>query len=397
MLLCFAISTLLMGCKDFDDSALPDRVRTYKLRLNVSVVGFDGNKTRSNAYSFVDKDEVYVLFQQGTNIINGTAIYEAVKDEWTLTPSQSLAETDESRCRLAFFLAAGNKTSSAISLTQQTRIYTDIEASYQLSEDKLTIQGQLSPALGRIRFKGISGQKSTVAGLAFASSFDLNTHSFSLSPSKFTATCAADGYTPYYYSAFADADKRQLTFELTSESGLRRNFGLGVLQAGTSGYVTIPTKESHEGWTLINLNSGGEINFATISKPTISNIRSTRATLAAQVTSAGGGRIAASGFVIATHASPTRNDRTLDCGTTATLDSSVSSLTPETTYYVRAFAVNEAGTTYSEEISFKTIAKSDDSNNLERDEWDTDENWNDAQNGTVDVDREIWPSDEDWN
>lgn len=397
LLMILAFGMMLVACKDADEPLQPEGSRTYRMVLHASLTTYDGTDTRAAAYTFQDRDQLYVLFQQGTATISGTAVYDASKDEWSLTPSQALKDTDESRCQLAFFLAAGSTSSSAITLTQQTRIYTDAQATYQLADGMLTVQGQLSPALGRIRFRGTAGQKCTVSGLAFASTFSLKDHTFSLSPNKFTATCGSDGYTPYYYAAFADADKRQLTFELSAESGLRRSFGAGVLQAGTSGYVTIPTADSHEGWTLVNLGSGGEITFASVSKPAATNIRSTRATLAAVVTSAGGGRISASGFVIATHTSPTRNDRTLDCAAATTLQTSASGLSPETTYYVRAFAQNEAGTTYSEEISFRTIAKKDDSNDLERDEWGTDEDWNDAQTTVATLDRETWPVDEDWN
>ena len=397
MFMAFAAGILLVACKDTDAPMSPSVTRTYRMHLDVSLSTYDGATTRATAYSFQDKDQLHVRFVQGETSIHGTAVYDASKDEWAITPSSALQETDESTCQLAFFLAAGSTTASAVTLTQQTRIYTDAIATYQLTDDLLTIQGQLSPALGRIRFRGSAGQKCTVTGLAFASSFDLKKHTFSLSPSKFTATCGADGYTPYYYGDFADAEKRQLTFEQSAESGLRRTFGAGVLQAGTSGYVTIPTTDSHDGWTLVNLGSGGEITFATVGKPTASNIRSSRATLAAQVTSAGGGQLSATGFVIATHSSPTRVDRTLDCGTSTNPETSVSGLTPETTYYVRAFAVNEAGITYSEEISFKTIAKSDDSNDIERDEWSQDEDWNDAQNTVATMDIETWPADEDWN
>lgn len=392
-----AAGLLLAACKDTEEPLLPEGPRTYRMHLNVSFTPYDGAATRAIPYTFQNKDRIHVRFVQGNSDISGTAVYDASKNEWTITPSKALSETDESSCQLAFFLAAGSTSASAVTLTQQTRIYTDAVATYQLTDNLLTIQGQLSPALGRIRFRGSAGQKCTVTGLAFASSFDLKTHTFSLSPNKFTATCGADGYTPYYYGDFADKDKRELTFELSAESGLRRAFGAGVLQAGTSGYVTIPTTDSHDGWTLVNLGSGGEITFATVGKPSATNIRSSRATLAANVTSAGGGRLSATGFVIATHSSPTRADRTLDCGTSANPETSVSGLTPETTYYVRAFAENEAGITYSEEISFKTIAKSDDSNDIVRDEWGTDENWNDAQNTIAIIDRETWPSDEDWN
>lgn len=396
-LLALFTGLLFTSCRDADILYQTEEPRTYRMHLDVSLASYEGTATRATAYTFQTGDRIYVLFHQGTATIAGTATYQAATDEWTLTPSQPLTETDESRCQLAFFLAAGTATSITVGLTQQTRIYTDSEASWQLADGLLTVQGQLTPALGRIRFRGTAGQKCAVSGLAFASSFSLKDYTFALAPSKFTATCGPDGYTPYYYCAFADADTRQLTFELNSESGLRRTFGAGVLQAGTSGYVTIPTADSHEGWTLVNLGSGGEITFPTVGRTAVSNVRSTRATLSAQVTGNGGGHLSQTGFVIAMHSNPTRADRVIDCGTAANLETSASGLSPETTYYARAFAVNEAGITYGEEISFKTIAKTDDSNDIERDEWPTDEDWNDVQGTDTELDYETWPADEDWN
>lgn len=392
-----ALLAIFTSCKDGDEALEPVATRTYTMRLHATVTGYDATATRATAYTFADGDKVYVIFHQGEARISGTALYSSSTNLWTITPSQTLADTDESRCQLAFFLAAGTTSSTAVTLTQQTRIYTDAEATFQLADGMLTVQAQLTPTLGRIRFRGEVGQKATVAGLAFAGSFDLNTHSFSLIPSKFTATCGADGYTLYYYCAFANADTRQLTFELSAESGLRRSFGTRVLASGTSGYVTIPTSDSHEGWTLVNLGSGGEITFATISTPDATNVRATRASLTATVTSIGGGRLSQTGFVVATHSSPTLADITLDCGTATALSTQATSLTPEQRYYVRAFAINEAGTTYSEEITFTTPAKNDDGNEIYVDGWGSDQNWNDSQETNATFSRDTWPADENWN
>ncbi len=371
-----SLLALFAACQDSEQYIEPTAPTTYRLQFNVGIKGYDGASTRADAYSFTDKDKVHVLFQQGSTSITGTAVYDGTKDEWTITPSQTLTETDESRCSLAFFIDEASTSASTVTLSQKTRFYVDAEAMWILSDGLLTIQGQLSPALGRIRFHGTVGQRCTVSGLAFTNSFDLKKHSFELSPSKFSATCGTDGYTPYYYCNFSDAEQHQLTFELTAESGLRRSFGEGVLQAGTSGFVTIPTADSHEGWTLVNLGSGGEITFPTISKPEVSSIWPTRALLTATITSAGGGRLSEAGFVAAVHASPTIADQKVDCGTETSLSTRLSGLTPETTYYVRAYAINEAGITYSEEIVFKTPSKEEDPNEIDRDEWDEDEDWN---------------------
>lgn len=388
------ILSLVSACKDNAENILSEGRVTYLMRLDASIAGFHGQDTRSSSYTFADKDKLYILFHQDNADITGTAVFDMATNLWKITPSKALSETENGRCQLAFFLAEGEISNMEIALTQQTRIYTDVVATYQMYDDMLTVQAQFSPALGRIRFKGQEGQTCTVTGLAFASFFDLKTHKFGLTPNKLTATCAADGYTPYYYGAFADEQKRQLIFDLTAGSGLGRTFGEGVMQAGTSGYVTIPTVESHDGWTLVN-NLGEQITFATISKPVASDIRGARATLTATITSTGGGHLSDTGFVIATHETPTVTDRKVECGTQTSLSSQIAGLTPETTYFARAYAVNEIGISYSEEISFTTVYE--EVTSIEHDEWNSEENWNDAPNTQVDVDRVTYPEDENWN
>lgn len=396
LLLLFMPLLVLSACSENEQPSPADdgTLQTYQMRLFADFDSFGEHATRAGGYTFADKSRLYVLFRQGDIAITGTAVYAASTDLWTITPSQSLAEVRGGLCQLAFFIDAGNASSSAVTLNQQTRVYTDAAATYSLVENLLTVQGHFSPALGRIRFRGPKGQTCTVTGLSFANSFNLQTHSFVLAPSKFTATCAADGYTPYYYCAFADASKRQLTFELSATSGLRRSFGATVLQPGTSGYVTIPTVASHEGWTLVNLTTGYEIVFASLSKPSATKVHSDHATLSASVTSAGNGTLSETGFVIATHRTPTVSDRRISCSTQTQLFSVIDNLTPQMTYYVRAYAINEAGITYSEEISFTTITKEQDNSNVDHEGWDDDENWNDD---SADFERETYPDDEDWN
>ena len=64
----------------------------------------------------------------------------------------------------------------------------------------------------------------------------------------------------------------------------------------------------------------------------------------------------------ATNETPTVDDSTNDMmaqladGNT-TLSSSLPDLTPGTTYYIRAYATNRFGTSYSEVFTFKTAAK----------------------------------------
>ncbi len=369
-----AAVSLLSSCTDIDEPRQPEGPRTYRMRL-LADIDIPGAADTRAAYAFPDKSQIYVLFQQGSSPVTGTAVYNAASGIWTITPSQSLTEVVDGACQLSYLIDAGQASSTSVAITQSTRIYKDATATYTLSDDLLTVQGHFTPTLGRIRFLGKAGQTYTFTGLALATAFDLKKHTINNVATKLTATCASNGYTPYFYATFADPSARQLTFELTSTTGLRRAFGENVLQAGVSGYITIPTVEKHEGWTLVNLSTGKEITFGTVSKPTASQIYSNKATLTATVTSNGGGTISETGFVIATHATPTTSDRRISCGKQTSLSSVVTELSQTTKYYVRAFVINEMGIAYGEEITFTTGSAENENSSVEREDWGSEVNW----------------------
>lgn len=108
---------------------------------------------------------------------------------------------------------------------------------------------------------------------------------------------------------------------------------------------------------------GDAISFTTLLNPTIptvttndvSNITTTSATCGGNVTSAGDGTITTCGVCWNTLENPTiSNSHTSDGAGTGEFTSSITGLTPNTTYYVRAYATNEVGTAYGEQKTFTT-------------------------------------------
>ena len=80
-------------------------------------------------------------------------------------------------------------------------------------------------------------------------------------------------------------------------------------------------------------------------------------TVEAEITDKGTSEITASGFCWSTtNATPTTEDNKKDL-TGQTLSMSMENLTPNTTYYIRAYATNATGTSYSEVFTFKTPYK----------------------------------------
>lgn len=101
-------------------------------------------------------------------------------------------------------------------------------------------------------------------------------------------------------------------------------------------------------------------NITIITNNNITNITSESATGGYQITETGGANIQSAGICWSTSRYPTINDNTATGGTTlGTYTCNMSGLTAYTTYYVRAYAVSELGTTYGTSYSFKTLAKSD--------------------------------------
>jgi uncharacterized protein (TIGR02145 family) len=93
-----------------------------------------------------------------------------------------------------------------------------------------------------------------------------------------------------------------------------------------------------------------------ISTKQVTGIVSTTATSGGMITSDGGTTITARGIVWSTSTNPTisLSTKTSDGTETGSFISILTNLTPKTTYYVRAYATNSAGTGYGNEISFTT-------------------------------------------
>jgi hypothetical protein len=98
----------------------------------------------------------------------------------------------------------------------------------------------------------------------------------------------------------------------------------------------------------------------TLTTAAVTAITSFTATGGGNVTNNGGASITARGVCFGTKTSPTVADgKTSDGTTTGAFVSSLKGLKHNTTYYVRAYATNSAGSGYGPEVSFKTAALPD--------------------------------------
>jgi uncharacterized protein (TIGR02145 family) len=102
-------------------------------------------------------------------------------------------------------------------------------------------------------------------------------------------------------------------------------------------------------------NSASKTNKLAVTTLSISSITQTTATSGGVISSDNGTTITEKGVCWSTSQNPTiNNSKTSNGGGTANFSSSITGLTPNTTYYVRAFATIGNSTTYGIQISFKT-------------------------------------------
>ena len=91
----------------------------------------------------------------------------------------------------------------------------------------------------------------------------------------------------------------------------------------------------------------------TVTTSAVSNVSSVMATCGGNVTSDGGNSVTARGVCWSTSQNPTVSDsHTTDGSGMGSFTSNITGLTAGTTYYVRAYAINDVGTAYGNEVSF---------------------------------------------
>jgi len=98
------------------------------------------------------------------------------------------------------------------------------------------------------------------------------------------------------------------------------------------------------------------ITAPTVTTSSVSAITCDAASSGGNVTSSGGASVTARGVCWSDTANPTTsNSKTTNGSGTGSFASAITDLTANTTYYVRAYATNSAGTSYGNEVSFKTL------------------------------------------
>ncbi|MDP3452490.1 MAG: M12 family metallopeptidase, partial [Bacteroidales bacterium] len=127
------------------------------------------------------------------------------------------------------------------------------------------------------------------------------------------------------------------------------------LQSGTTYYFRAYATNS------VGTSYGSQVSTATsataptVTTVSVNSVTTSSASSGGNVTSNGGGEISQKGVCWGTAQNPTVDGSKTENGTgSQAFTSNISGLNPNTKYYVRAYAVNSAGTSYGIEVSFTT-------------------------------------------
>lgn len=226
---------------------------TVTMKLVGGCEGFDGSKTRADesaAISWNDGDKLYLQFTNGSNIVSGNATYNATANAWTLEYYGTLALEKQSKCQAFYFDSPVSVTSTTINLNDRTGIYEDANGTYLFDGSNLTVNASLKPKTSRLRFKGTEGTPIIVEGISHYTSYDIASNSFFTSSEGVKDTIYAEsGYTPYIYGYFTDVKNPRIRMVVNSGEGYTMECASTMFNVGESGYLTIPTETSHNGWS----------------------------------------------------------------------------------------------------------------------------------------------------
>lgn len=206
--------------------------------------------------------------------------------------------------------------------------------------------------------------------------FDVNpTNNGTLTISKIEGLVGASGTGNMYYQGFyslnedfSEAVQFQTATKLPNNGSsiMSYNFPSPLIISSNQKlyvrfypYLIAAATNKQFGLRNIKISGTMEGSVATpaiVSTSSVVSISTTSAISGGNISSNGGGEITSSGVVWSTIENPTiLNNKTNENVKSGSFTSNLSDLTPATTYYLRAYATNKAGTSYGNQIVFKTL------------------------------------------
>ena len=270
-----SLLVLLTACEEEVSGAflpVPDAngYVTCSMELNGGVVAYEGATRSSNGYEWNDGDRLYIRFATDKDTVLGFANYNSIKDEWQVSYAGSLNAGVTQNCEVYFFENATHKDNTAVELTVLSAIYQDTAAVYRFESNTVSLSATLHPKTGRVRFVSQNRDEFSLAGIRYYIGFDLSNKEFDVNYRRrlvLNAHKQQDNgeYSTDYLYGFYDVyyENRQtvpigldIINHADTSKVYHKDFAVEMLDAGNSGYITLPNESVNQGWNVDKFNGG---------------------------------------------------------------------------------------------------------------------------------------------
>ena len=178
---------------------------------------------------------------------------------------------------------------------------------------------------------------------------------FNAGPGSLQSSQCKIVYNPGYKTEYGLKAAKTVNSFSFSLGDLLRFTGYGIMLNSNPGSDTLEDAPLTNTLYTFNIHEDSIAVLPTVTTDSATDITNISATSGGNVVSDGGADVTARGVCWSISPSPTIVDNHTSDGTgTGTFISYITGLTENTLYYVRAYAVNSAGTAYGNEISFTT-------------------------------------------
>lgn len=365
--ICLITLALSLSCSHNEDIDVSNTQndRNIKVLFDLSVESYDP-QTRTMTSDWNDGACIYLNLRQGSNTVKATITYNAEGDNWAISHTGTL--TDGALAGNAYYFEGETyKSGTTLTLKPETSTYysSNVECTY--SSNVLRISAVLKPQMARVRFNGTPSLTYYISGLKTNFLYDITSGVLNQNTEALNIVPEQDGFSAPIYALFGDASRKMVV----EYSNLRfsRIYEHPAMDPARSGCITLPSEVNHDGWEMVVKSR------PSISVVNVSGITTARATLSADIVSDGNCSITECGFCYSSTVSPTINDTKVTCTPTSNnIKQTINKLSRNTTYHVRAYAINEMGITYSDDATFTTLEGGNDNYGIE--DWGEDEDWN---------------------
>ena len=234
------------------------------INLHVNRIEFDAQDgtTRSVDEGWNDGDRIYLILKdKDGNNVQAYVEYDTVTTAWGQVEYNAykyeLTCTAPRTVEAYYFDGEMNVTTTDITFEATTGVYACKDGIYIYPSDgDLEVSISLVPLTSRIRFTGESGTNFSLSGITTHTAFSRTTGALTTTSSNVSTSVDDTGTTPYLYGVFTNPERPTLGVVNSSKDMFVTEFEASthVLQVGHSGYMSIPTEDSHRGWKQVGTN-----------------------------------------------------------------------------------------------------------------------------------------------